>query len=436
MTSRSRTAKLTPSVTQVSEKPPHTSLSRHTFTEPVRRFFDSASVGIVAQEAESSAADAEKRVPWSHAVEEVKAGLSRLLSVRTTYLTLYHNTTAGVQRVFTRLGHLTGRGEPTLLTSDIEYPGIMALADENWGGRLIVVQVADLVWGGKCHLVEPVLKKAILLACPTVFYGSHVARASGFVLSTKLLRFAREVNPNIVTIIDGAQAVGNIVIEPEMLQLADFYVTSGHKWLGGKQTLGIVHAHDCWKLDDPAQGYSAASGSRGTGSLASLASLARAVEDINGATSGGDAVTRVQRVAKHNASLARYFSQQLRRNGFRTVGGGQRVSRSWKWSGIVVLLDLPGSISQKLRTMDGIEFSHLTDEPWRQAALGGAPRGPRYTLGIKLGGGQELEAGFERVELEELASPVPFGGCARFCFHYYHRKGDVDRLVKAVNESS
>jgi selenocysteine lyase/cysteine desulfurase len=142
----------------------------------------------------------------------------------------------------------------------------------------------------------------------------------------------------------------------------------------------------------------------------------------------------MQRVAAHNASLASYFSRQLAQIGLRTIGGSQRIGRSWKWSGIAVLLNVPGSVSQELAAEDGFRFSHLNDEPWRQAALGGVARGPRYSLSIKLGEADAVEADFQKVELEEQASPVPFGGCARFCFHYYHRKSDVDRLVRAFAE--
>lgn len=412
-----------------------------------RVFFNAASIGIVPTNSQAEAdrrSSPEAGVAWSDAVEEVRRGVGALLGVQSTYLTLYHNTTAGVQRIFTRLGHLVGRGTPTLLTTDLEYPGIMALADENWQGRLVVVEVADLIWQRKAHLVEAVLRKAVLLTRPTVVYISHISRASGYQLRSSFLTFLRRTLPRIVIIVDGAQAVGNCTVSQDFLELSDFYVTSGHKWLCGLPTLGIVHAHDSWKIDDPAQGYSLASGSRGTGSLGSLLSLARSVEDLNGGSTGEAPASRGQAIAEHNVALAKEFVKLLKAARIRSVPSEQTEPKEWKWNGIVVLpspsRDLRSELSLKA------DFCTILDEAWRQRLLGGSARGCRFFLRLGLdketkeiarwkngsGGPERLEVGFRRVKLDEQTSPFPPGGAIRFCFHYYHCLRDVRRLADSI----
>lgn len=68
---------------------------------------------------------------------------------------------------------------------------------------------------------------------------SHVQYADGTLMPVKdLCQFARQ--RNLVTLVDGAQALG--MIEVNLRDLGcDFYATSFHKWLGGSQGSGLLY---------------------------------------------------------------------------------------------------------------------------------------------------------------------------------------------------
>jgi selenocysteine lyase/cysteine desulfurase len=68
---------------------------------------------------------------------------------------------------------------------------------------------------------------------------SHVQYADGTLMPVKdLCQFARQ--RNLVTLVDGAQALGMIEVNLHDLG-CDFYATSFHKWLGGSQGTGMLY---------------------------------------------------------------------------------------------------------------------------------------------------------------------------------------------------
>jgi isopenicillin-N epimerase len=68
---------------------------------------------------------------------------------------------------------------------------------------------------------------------------SHVQYADGTLMPVKeICQFARQ--RNLVTLVDGAQALG--MIEVDLHELGcDFYATTFHKWLGGSQGAGMLY---------------------------------------------------------------------------------------------------------------------------------------------------------------------------------------------------
>ena len=71
---------------------------------------------------------------------------------------------------------------------------------------------------------------------------THVLSESGIVLThlQQLLKDLKEINKDIILIIDGAQALGNIYVNKTVINECDFYISCGHKWLLGSKTRGIV----------------------------------------------------------------------------------------------------------------------------------------------------------------------------------------------------
>lgn len=366
-------------------------------------------------------------------VEQGAKSIAHLINGAPSQITFFHNTTAGVQRIFLRLSHLFGPAVPTLLTTDLEYPGIVSLVDENWNGRLIMTQIAELINTGQADLVTERLKRSILATRPSVVYLSHVGRANGYRIDEDIVHYIKEVNPSTVIIIDGAQACGNIYLDRGFLEEVDFYVTSGHKWLCAKATLGIVHAHENWKLKDPAQSYSKTQASTGTGNSSALLSLRRAVADFNGETTPQTPELRMRDIESHNRRLAEYFSSEMvRRCGLKSLGilNGEHA-RGWRCNGIVVV-NLPSEeIVNELQKQPAanFKFTVLTDENWRDKKVGGEPLGGRYLLDCDA---SEAKHFFKQVDFQD--KPIPGTGpyWSRFCFHYYHTKTDVDDLVEKI----
>ena len=186
----------------------------------------------------------------------VRQKFGKLIGQPSHTVCVFHNTTAGVQRILLRLSHLLGRSDATLLLTDLEYPGIVSAVDETWTGKVVMAQVAPLIWRGEADRITQKIEQSILLSRPSVVYFSHVARATGYRIEEGLVGFIRRIMPRSVIVFDGAQACGNIHIGDDLLPNIDFYLTSGHKWLCGQQTLGLVYAHESWGLKDPAQSYS------------------------------------------------------------------------------------------------------------------------------------------------------------------------------------
>jgi len=253
------------------------------FNEDPKYYFDTASVGIFNSTSDKYTKD------WNIAVDNVKKEYMELLiggvdssSIEANMIHIFHNTTAAIQRVFQILNKRIFHSRTNLLTTDAEYPGIIAAAYENWAGDIHIAKIDELIWQNRTKEVIETLKKAFLLTKPQVFFVSHVFRATGYSFPLmQMVNFIKNVKPDTVIIVDGAQAVGNITISKDVLDNVDFYITSGHKWLCGKTTLGLAYAKMGWDLKDPAQSYSLKLCSGGTGDFDVLYSSYDSLKNLN-----------------------------------------------------------------------------------------------------------------------------------------------------------
>jgi len=227
------------------------------------------------------------------------------------------------------------------LTTNVEYPGIMALLRDSWGGRIAVVDVGQSIGQGDENETLARLNDAVLVTRPSVLFISHVVRSSGFVIPNTFFTFVREVHPPCVVVVDGAQAVGNIRVDSELIAdgLIDFYVTSGQKWLCSRPTLALVWCHPHWRVQDPSQSYSKITGSGGTGDVRTLRSLAIAIQDFNGSRANCSSNARITQISEHNANLSRYFCSLLSGRGIAERLGPLPLIHgdNWRWNGIVSL---------------------------------------------------------------------------------------------------
>lgn len=396
-------------------------------------FFDCAAIGLESKEARDVAKIPGAVADWETAVDQVKTEFALFLGCMESHVAVFYNTTAAAQRILLCLKRAMGSYQGTLLLTDAEYPGIIAAAHEYWDGGIAIARISRLLWRGRTAEAEDVLARTFLASRPCVVYVSHVSRAVGYTLPLQLLTFMKSVLPRLVIVIDGAQAIGNVAVTKDVLEIADFYLSSGHKWLCGKPALGLVHSRDVWSLSDQAQGYSSRSGSAGTGSLEVLRSTARALRDFNGsatsASSGEERGRRIRSIAQWNATLAREFAGAASRlgNGIRVVGDS-----SWDRNGIVTLRDPGGRITGDALSRFGIQATHLRAEPYFTAGTI-EPAGRRFTLGL-VGEGNDVRAQVTPISLDQASTDDPAGGGWRFSFHYYHEEDDVKSLVRALEK--
>ena len=404
-----------------------------TFANP-SRYFDSAALGHSPtlerqqpKQPKTKQYATNDHFKWDHAVNIVQQRFGKLLGQSTQTISVFHNTTAAVQRILLRLTQLLGRSDPTLLLTDLEYPGIVSAVDETWTGRVIMVQLADLIWRKEFSKVTTRIQESILISRPSVIYISHIARVTGYHLAESIADFIRRYSPRTVIIIDGAQSCGNIYVDPDFISKIDFYVTSGHKWLCGKQTLGLVYSHEHWGTKDPAQSYSMTRGSTGTGSRDVIESLQQTLTDFNGELTGETARERMLGIEQKNAELSKYFCGELVRKHLGRPAGIENSS-SWRWNGISTVVFDSFEIIQRLKRSDW-QFTCLTDESWRDNFGADAPAS-RYFLN------PDSDRIIRTANFKESYVPLIEGYPARFCFHYYHDRTHVDALIEAIQTAT
>jgi len=169
------------------------------------------------------------------------------LGVSVESVTLHGNTTAAIRRA----AEIAVRDGDHVLMSDLEYGSISDLVKGIVSAdRLQLVEARGSIVEGRTP-VSGILDEIVARAETwfaehdashrLVIVLSHVTFEFGAVVDVPELRNRlRDHEGRFVMIVDGAQAVGNVRVDDRTLDAADFYATSGHKWLLGKPTLGFL----------------------------------------------------------------------------------------------------------------------------------------------------------------------------------------------------
>jgi len=395
-------------------------------------FFDSASIGLKGSHVENHIVDGD----WKSTVNFAKDSFARVINSSNSHISLFHNTTSAVQRVLTQLNNYSPFQGSTLVTTDVEYPGIYAASNEIWEGPICVIQVSDLIYNCNSINEDKIFERistAIKLVKPTVLYFSHITRSQGYVFDIdRISKFADQVLPYKFLIVDGAQSIGNIHVDIEKLPLIDAYVTSGHKWLCGPQHIGILYSDPKWRLEDPAQSYSETVKSSGTGNRDVISKFSIALQYF---VKDGKSFTK--EIGGFNNSLANYFAVNLG-NAFEIIGGKNYSKRS----GIVVFRpkqknlkmeevgEIQNAKKQSKKNRKSYSFAHLHPEevpflPWSSIRL-------RYIL-------KEIKS-FKHCHFtpEKIDSGLFIqhtGQWFRACFHFYHDKNAVINLIRGLNQA-
>jgi selenocysteine lyase/cysteine desulfurase len=267
------------------------------------------------------------------------------------------------------------------------------------------------------ELLHDALTRAYNVVKPRVVLVSHVVRTTGQMLLSHTLGYFREANPHVVVIVDGSQAAGNVVVDRDILSLCDFYISSGHKWLGGTPTSGFVW-HDKpgrWRIDDYAQ--SVARGQQqagGSGNPAAWLSLTASIVEML----GGQASESLATIANNNQRLATFFCEQIA--DLPSVRFLTPRASAGTPNGIVVLTfqqPIDETIEEALAEY---RYSVIRREQvrWR------ATPAPRFLL--------DWRQGYPVLEHADEYTDMWTQRAHRFCFHYWHDEDDVVSLAEAI----
>jgi selenocysteine lyase/cysteine desulfurase len=391
------------------------------------RFFDCGGLAYVPRRfRERAYASAPPRDSWEqllHGVRELVAPLFAPTNgdeprYSERHVALFHNTTSALQRILMRIDREFAGSDPTLLTTDQEFPGCVAAIDDCWSGPVVVAKAGPL---------HESLAAAYNYVKPRVVFLSHVARAAGQVVARETLQYFREANPRVVIVLDGSQALGNTVVGDDVLELVDFYVACGHKWLGGLTTSGFVWQKepDVWRLPDPGQSVSPVGHQAGTGVVSAWASLYDSIDDMTQRSGGRPLAKRLAEVAEHNRAVARRFCRRLERlrplvEPVATPASGLTAIRARGSVGARVTAEL-----QKRR----IAFTLLNGDSVCWALPTGA--GSRYRISrLRAADGPLVEAVSDTTDVG--TSP----DLMRFCFHYYHSERHADELANLISRAA
>lgn len=158
--------------------------------------------------------------------------ISELLNVSQSEIALTRNTTESVNIIARGLNLRQG---DEVIISEHEHIGGAApwiVLKKELG---ITIKVLKLDLTGKKNL--EILEKN-LSSRTKVVYLSHITCTTGMCLPVKKIVALCKRN-NIISCLDGAQAVGMIPVDLRSID-PDFYVSCGHKWLFGPQGTGIL----------------------------------------------------------------------------------------------------------------------------------------------------------------------------------------------------
>jgi len=283
-----------------------------------------------------------------------------------------------------------------LLTTDIEYPGVLGellpeLERQDAIELLPPIRMKQLIFSGATKERMQAAMRAACKDCkPDVILISHVYYACGYVLDVELLIKSFEDNTKPIMIVDGAQSLGNIEVAPRLLEQVEYYASGVHKWLLVPRPLGILvrngdllrtkHGYETFEMPNrPDSAFPV------TNSPFSVTISYDPYFGLGSVLRDEFQVIKMDIIAKHNRRLADMFRNEMMSFGYRSIGDESH-------SAIV------------------------------SVAFGAATEALHRSLQV-----QGIKCKFLRLESE--ADPILI---IRFCFHFYHGKDDLFRLLDKI----
>jgi len=175
---------------------------------------------------------------WWDDRELVRKRAAELLNAPADFVALTHNTCEGLNLVASSLE--LESGDEIIASTHEHHTGVVPLQhfQESRGVKLVRPEL-PLLPKTPSEIVD-VYQSAITPRTKAILI-SHMVNTNGMIMPVQeLCEISRK--RGILTIIDGAQAVGQMPVDVSELG-CDFYAASGHKWLFGPKGTGLFYVH-------------------------------------------------------------------------------------------------------------------------------------------------------------------------------------------------
>jgi selenocysteine lyase/cysteine desulfurase len=183
----------------------------------------------------------------AEAYDRAREAAARLVNTDPENIALTQNTTHGMN-----LGtfSLDWREGEEIISSHSEHPG-----------TLVPLHALQKRYGSRLKLIKPPITAARVERAMTpktrLISISHVDWTTGEVLPlAEICALARD--RGVLTLIDGAQSVGNIPVDIPATG-ADMYAFTGHKWVLGPEGMGGLYVRPGCRVDSTSLGYASLS---------------------------------------------------------------------------------------------------------------------------------------------------------------------------------
>ncbi|HKO96175.1 MAG TPA: aminotransferase class V-fold PLP-dependent enzyme [Pyrinomonadaceae bacterium] len=228
--------------------------------------------------------------------DTTRAGVAGLIGCSADEVLLTRSTTNAM--TIAGLGVDLSRGD-RVLTTDVEHEGGSAVWKHLEKRRGIGID--RVVIAPEDHDVKAIVERfdRAMTKQTKVISVSHVITSTGLRMPVREI-IALAKGRNILTIIDGAQAVGNIEVDVKAIG-CDAYAAPGHKWLMAPKGTGFLYIRkEATSQIQPVEwtnGRTYVSGSAGMGSQPLIVGLGAAIE---AAKKRGIAVSEAQNLRLRN----------------------------------------------------------------------------------------------------------------------------------------
>jgi selenocysteine lyase/cysteine desulfurase len=371
---------------------------RSPIIERVNECLERCEKGPSDPETQNFIRNGQRGTPWG-GLDDFFSRLGNFFGVGPEFITIHERTTSSLAFALDEI--VRNRGEQRLeaarvLTTDIEYPGVIGelLPEFERQGTIQILPTIPLKHlicsGSSRERIQDAISSVSRDANADVILISHVYYATGYVLDIDSVFRGVEGGKKPIVVVDGAQSVGNIEVASKTFQSVDYYAAGAHKWLMVPRHMGIlIRNRELLRNNHKFAHFESVSRPDSSFPVQSSPfSVTISYEPYFGLSAilrDEFQVIRMNNIASHNRRLAEVFRNEILALGYRPIGDDNQSS------------------------ILSVSFGTVTEALQRSL----------QSIGIK--------CKFLKIESEgETIQAI------RFCFHFYHSKDDVFRLLDSI----